>query len=235
MPVPSAVHGTAERALTLVQEWLAHEEFADSRLVVVTRGAVATSDEGDVRDLAGAAVWGLVRSAQNEHPDRLLLVDLDDQSASWDALSTALAAATDAGETQLALRDGSPYTPRLTRVSADERGEAPALDPDGTVLVTGATGTLGSLLARHLVREYGARHLLLTSRSGPNAPGATELHAELQALGASVTITACDTADRDALASLLDTVPDAHPLTAVFHTAGVLDDTTLTNLTPELY
>ncbi|MGM1064046.1 type I polyketide synthase [Saccharothrix sp. Mg75] len=104
---------------------------------------------------------------------------------------------------------------------------------DGTVLVTGGTGGLGGMLARHLVVEHGVRHLLLTSRSGPDAPGAAELAAELTGLGAEVTIAACDAADRAAVAALLDAVPAEHPLTGVVHSAGVLDDGLLDAMTPE--
>nr|WP_053745361.1 type I polyketide synthase [Streptomyces sp. NRRL WC-3618] len=107
------------------------------------------------------------------------------------------------------------------------------LDPDGTVLVTGGTGTLGSLAARHLVTRHHARHLLLVGRRGPDAPGAESLRAELTGLGAHVTLAACDTADPDALAALLATVPADHPLTAVVHAAGTVDPATVRELTPD--
>ncbi|MGI5390987.1 type I polyketide synthase [Streptomyces sp. CA-251251] len=108
-----------------------------------------------------------------------------------------------------------------------------ALDPEGTVLITGGTGTLGSLLARHLVEHRGVRHLVLTSRSGPAAPGARELAERLGALGAQVRVAACDTTDREALAGLLAGLPAEHPLTGVVHAAGVADDGVIEALTPE--
>ncbi|MGQ0840932.1 SDR family NAD(P)-dependent oxidoreductase [Actinokineospora sp.] len=99
-----------------------------------------------------------------------------------------------------------------------------ALDPDGTVLVTGGTGELGALVARHLVRGHGVRHLVLVSRSGMDAPGAAELGAELAADGAAVRVLARDVAQRADVAAALSEVDKAHPLTAVVHLAAVLDD-----------
>ncbi|MET9297335.1 SDR family NAD(P)-dependent oxidoreductase [Streptomyces sp. NPDC003077] len=109
----------------------------------------------------------------------------------------------------------------------------PALDPDGTVLITGGTGTLGGLLARHLVRRHGVRRLLLAGRRGPDAPGVRELTEELAGEGAEVTVAACDVGDREAVAELLASVPREHPLTAVVHAAGVLEDGTVPSMTPE--
>ncbi|MFG1918451.1 type I polyketide synthase, partial [Micromonospora sp. NPDC048898] len=106
-------------------------------------------------------------------------------------------------------------------------------DPDGTVLVTGGTGLLGAHVARHLVTEHGLRHLVLTSRRGPAAPGAADLARELTELGASVTVTACDVADRADLARVLAAVPAGRPLTGVVHAAGVSADATVASLTAE--
>ncbi|MGI5500430.1 SDR family NAD(P)-dependent oxidoreductase [Lentzea sp. CA-135723] len=107
------------------------------------------------------------------------------------------------------------------------------LNPEGTVLVTGGTGGLGALVARHLVTEHGVRHLVLTSRRGADAPGATDLAAELTGLGADVQLAACDVSDHAAVAALLKAIPAEHPLTGVVHAAGVLADGVLGSLTPE--
>ncbi|MFH8388036.1 SDR family NAD(P)-dependent oxidoreductase, partial [Kitasatospora sp. NPDC018058] len=224
----AAVHAAAGRALRLVQEWLSHECFDASTLVVTTRHAVAVAD-GESPDPAGAAVWGLLRSAQSEHPGRFVLADLDDHPDS----TAALAGAVTAGP-QAAVRRGAVSTPRLARLSARHDAPEPqAFRRGGTVLVTGGTGVLGALVARHLVTEHGVRHLLLTSRSGNAAPGAAELLDSLTAFGAEVTIAECDTADREALRRVLADVPSEHPLSAVVHTAGVADDGLVAALTQE--
>ncbi|MEU1260300.1 SDR family NAD(P)-dependent oxidoreductase, partial [Streptomyces chartreusis] len=238
-----AVHDTVTRTLTLLQDWLADERLDRSRLLLVTRGAVAP-DDGAVTDPAAAAVWGLVRSAQSENPGRFVLVDLDEAETS----ATALPAVLVAEEEQWAVRDGRPSVPRLAKVTAEPPAEStggvgdgsPAgtggiagWNPDGTVLITGGTGGLGGELARHLVTRHGIRHLLLASRGGDAAPGADALRAELTDAGASVTVAACDVSDADAVDALVAAVPAEHPLTAVVHTAGALDDGVLSSLTAE--
>ncbi|MFF8098099.1 SDR family NAD(P)-dependent oxidoreductase [Streptomyces sp. NPDC016675] len=214
---------------------------AAPRLVVLTRGAAGP--EGGAADLAGAAVWGLVRVAQTEQPGRFTLVDIDGTQASLRALPGLLA--TEAG--QLAVRDGRATVPRITPVAdpAPRTGGGTAtdgpggggpsvtLDPEGTVLITGGTGALAAETARHLVERHKVRHLLLVGRRGPDAPGVDRLVAELTGSGAEVAVRACDVTDRDALRRLLGELPDAHPLTCVVHTAGVLDDGVLSAQTAE--
>ncbi|MFH8978998.1 SDR family NAD(P)-dependent oxidoreductase, partial [Streptomyces sp. NPDC017890] len=234
--LPGRVRAAVSDGLALVQEWLADESLDASRLVLVTRQAVATRTGAPADDLLGAAVSGLVRSAQSENPGRFVLVDLDTDDRSHRLLPTALVT----GEPQLALHEGEIRVPRLHRATPVETpaadpanaADGPRFDPEGTVLVTGGTGTLGSLVTRHLVTRHGVRHLLIASRSGGAAPRAAALEAELRDAGAEVTITACDVTDRDALAELLAAVPAAHPLTAVVHTSGTVDDGIIPSLTP---
>ncbi|MFF9165255.1 SDR family NAD(P)-dependent oxidoreductase, partial [Streptomyces longwoodensis] len=267
--VAAAARHTAERVLDVAQDWLASERTESSRLVVVTRGAVAAGGESEQVDLALAPVWGLLRSAQAESPGRFVLVDVEAEGGSLTSgasvkagggspetaggsleagsgsvvaavgevpgpLGGAVAAVLATDEPQLAVRGGEVRVPRLRRATTAEAG-AEAATPwsaSGTVLVTGGTGTLGGLVARHLVAEHGVRHLLLTSRRGPDAPGVGALVADLRAAGAQVTVAACDVADRDDLARVLADVPHGHPLAGVVHAAGVLDDGVIGALTP---
>nr|WTC12093.1 SDR family NAD(P)-dependent oxidoreductase [Streptomyces anthocyanicus] len=235
---PTAAHAAARGALNLVQDWLADDRLATTRLVVATRGAVHAGGEQDAPDVGAATVWGLLRSAQAEAPDRIVLVDLDhaDEGTEPSVSSAPLSALVASGEPQAALRGGETLLPRLRRLPAKASDGSPAepvWDPEGTVVVTGGTGALGSLFARHLVARHGVRHLLLLSRRGEDAPGAGELMADLAALGARVTVRAVDVADREALAAALATVPDGHPLTGVVHAAGILDNGLVSAQTPE--
>ncbi len=107
------------------------------------------------------------------------------------------------------------------------------IEPSGTVLITGGTGGLGALLAEHLVAVRGIRHLLLCSRRGRSAKDAEELSERLSAMGADAQIVACDVSDRAQVESLLKGIDPDHPLTAVVHAAGVLDDGVLQSLTAE--
>ncbi len=208
----ASVRAVALTTLTLVQRWLASPQLDGATLVVLTRGD----------DLIAGTVWGLIRSVQAEVPGRIRLLDVD---ASPDAAVLTRA------EPQARLRAGRVLVPALTPVATPEPA-APSLDPEGTVLITGGTGGLGAVLARHLVATHGVRHLALVGRRGADAPGAAELAADLTAAGATASVHACDTANRTAVAELLDRIPAEHPLTGVVHAAGVLDNALVGELTP---
>ncbi|WP_280299799.1 type I polyketide synthase, partial [Nocardia neocaledoniensis] len=226
--VVATTHAEVARVLAVVQAWLSEDRFGASTLVVATRGAVAVAGE-ELTDLAGAAVWGLVRSAQSEDPGRIILVDTD-----GDLDGGAAAAIVAVGEPQVVLRDGVAHTARLTRPAPLETSStAESAFGTGTVLITGGTGDLGAVVARHVVAEHGVRSLLLVSRRGPGAEGVAALRAELAESGARVRVAACDVTDADAVAGLLADLPAESPLTGVIHAAGVLDDGVIGSLTAE--
>ncbi len=228
-PLAARAHSATGDVAQSLRSLLADDRLRSARLILLTSGAAAVREDAELTDPAAAAVGGLVRSAQSEHPGRCVLVDVDGHDASW----AALADATGSGEPQAAVRAGAVYVPRLAHARPSPSGDTTPLDPEGTVLITGGTAGLGALVARHLVVRHKVRHLLLVSRRGAQSPGAAALYAELTGLGAQVELAACDVADRDALARLLTAVPAEHRLTAVVHAAGVVHDGVIESLTPD--
>jgi polyene macrolide polyketide synthase len=204
--VVDSTHAAVSDALINVQEWIAGHR--GGRLWFVTRNAIATNGT-EAPDPVSAAVWGLVRVAQSEHPGSFGLLDLDDQRSSLAVLRQAV----NAGEPQIVLRAGEILAGRLARA---ERGDHTV--EYGKVLITGGTGGLGRIIARHLVTNHGVQDLVLAGRSG---------QADVSDLRANVTVAACDVSDRDELAALLD----AHNPATIIHAAGVLDDATIESLT----
>jgi acyl transferase domain-containing protein/thioesterase domain-containing protein/acyl carrier protein len=221
-------------ALHSVQQWLADTGDPAARLLVVTKMAVATGPDEAVGDLSAATARGLLRSAQTEHPGRIVLLDIDDGPG----VGQALLFAAGTSEPEVALRAGRFLVPRLTTTATRARTTSSAdvarhIDPTGTVLITGGTGAVGGVLAKHLVTAHGVRSLLLASRRGVDSPGSERLCEEIRSLGAEVTVANCDTADPRALADLINSLPADKPLRGVFHLAGVTDDSTITAMSDE--
>ncbi|MGW2621076.1 SDR family NAD(P)-dependent oxidoreductase [Streptomyces sp. NPDC001500] len=237
--LPAVTRERAGLVLDAARFWVSEEldaRLAPVPLAVTTTNAVGAAEGDGVAGLGSAPLWGLVRSIQSENPGRFVLLDVDGSVESGRALPAAVAS----DEAELALRGGRALAPRLTRLPAagvpdTVPGSGPdALDPAGTVLVTGATGGLGALVAARLAEVHGVRSFLLLSRRGPDAEGAAELVGRLRESGAEVTLVACDAADRAALAAALDRIPAGRPLTAVVHCAGTAENALLASLGPEL-
>ncbi|WP_327117879.1 type I polyketide synthase [Nocardia sp. NBC_01730] len=225
-----AIRTSIHTAWEMLRSWLSIERLADTRLVVTTRRAAGLP--GESVDLAAAAVAGLVRSAQSEHPGRIVLLDHD-----GDLRADLVGCVLESDQAQVAVRDSRMFVPRLSQggVPAEERSSSDTGGAfgNGTVLITGGTTGLGAVTARHVVAAHGVEHLLLVSRRGEEAEGVAELVAELARLGAETRVAACDVGDRAGLAAVLDSIGSEHPLTAVIHSAGVVDDATIETLTTE--
>ena len=213
----------------------ARTEFVPT-LVWITRNAVGAGANDSARGLGEAALWGLMRTARNEHPElRLHLIDLDENGAtSLDALVPTLVLGT---EPEYAVRRGQLFVPQMQRAEASvpkPAGQRPLVRQDGAVLITGGLGEIGQHVARWLARVHGIRDVVLTSRHGMKAPGAETLVAELSQLGAKATVVASNIADLDSVQGLMAMFDiDNRPLRGVVHAAGTLDDGVLSALTAE--
>ncbi|NGO73869.1 SDR family NAD(P)-dependent oxidoreductase, partial [Streptomyces boncukensis] len=226
-PLPGLPAVAAGLAATAAAVQALADAGGDGPLWCLTQHAVAVSPGDPAPSPVQAQTWGLGRVAALEHPR--LWGGLVDLPASPDHRTPARLAAllatgrTQEREDQVAIRASGTLARRL-RAAPPPRTDREPWRPEGTTLITGGTGELGSRVARYLA-GHGAPHLLLTSRSGPEAPGAAALARELTELGTTVTITACDVSDRTALQHLLETIPAQHPLTTVIHAAGTADTT----------
>ncbi|WP_430687906.1 type I polyketide synthase [Kutzneria viridogrisea] len=200
----------------------------EAPLWLITSGGVLTGRPGERISPAQALVWGMGRVIGLEHPQRWGgLIDLHEHAPEplWSALTGE--------EDQLALRGATVLARRLVHDPAANRTAVRNFAAQGTVLITGGTGAIGGHLARWLAGN-GAEHLVLTSRRGRDADGVSELEAELTALGARVTVAACDAADRDALSGLLKSLEaDGDPVRAVVHAAGVVTPAALADTTAQ--
>ncbi|UNI16131.1 putative PKS/NRPS-like protein biosynthetic cluster [Purpureocillium takamizusanense] len=238
------VRTLTELALAQLQD-AARTAFAPP-IVWITRQAVGTGvdDDGAVQGLAAAPLWGLMRTARSEHPNlRLRLIDLSERQANINGLASALALS---DEPECALRKGGlVFVPRMERrapsLSGVRRHHGPPTTTTGTrlpcregaVLITGGTGGIGQRVARWLVGTHGIRDLVLVSRRGAAAPGATSLANDLARLGARVSLVAGDVADHDGVKAIMSHFNQSRPLRGVIHAAGALDDSVLAALTPQ--
>ncbi|MFF3441529.1 type I polyketide synthase [Streptosporangium sp. NPDC002721] len=225
-----SLHCDPARILSLIQA----TDGVDAPLWIGTDGGEGVSRADAVRDPVQGAVAGLARVLGLEHPGRAGgVVDLPEtlDTRVLDRLVSVLAGAGE--EDQLAVRASGTFARRLTRAPRKRQAPAERWRARGTALITGGTGGLGAHVARMLARD-GVEHLLLTSRRGADAPGVPELVAELEGLGARVTVAACDVADRDALAALAgEAEAGGDPIRSVFHTAGVPHIQPLRDLGPD--
>ncbi|HEU5354489.1 MAG TPA: beta-ketoacyl synthase N-terminal-like domain-containing protein, partial [Actinocrinis sp.] len=256
------VHDHAANVLTLAQQWLDEPRLAQSRLIFATRGAVVIATDAaagpadpHAADLSWTAVSGLVQAAQVEHPGRFALIDLPSASAvSGIEHNPAVRAALESAAPRLALRGDGVYAPQLIRVNPTDPAATalaaaatdaqalsalstlPALDPDGTVLITGGSDWLGSLVARHLVTDHDVRHLMLLDSEFADEQNTETLRADLVAMGAAaVKFVACDTADSASIEDAVNSISTEHPLTAVIHAAGALEAEAVTALDAERF
>ncbi|MEV7981006.1 beta-ketoacyl synthase N-terminal-like domain-containing protein, partial [Streptomyces sp. NPDC086519] len=235
LPAPAGT--SVDDFLRTAEPWLTSADPAGPRLVVLTRGAVATHPGETVRDLGQAALWGLVRSLQAAHPGRVAVVDLDvADDVADDAATAALAATVASGEPQSAVRDGVVLLPRLERVTLDAATDTVA-QPDqafaraGTAVVTGADTRRGTAIARHLATAHGARSLLLITPPGQGA-GAAGLRAWLTRQGTEVRLAEADLDDRAKLKRALAKAPS--PLTLVVHAWDAVDEPSETRVAAEV-
>jgi myxalamid-type polyketide synthase MxaE and MxaD len=232
LPVSPASAAALEEALleqgAMLARLIALVTSRGGRLWLATRGAQPVG--GGAGSAPQAALWGLLRVLEVEHPDHLgAMIDLPAEVDPEEAAALLLGEIHGPdGEREIALRSGDRLALRLQKATLGARGRGrPA--PKGITLITGGLGDLGMATAARLV-ERGARRLALIGRRGVH-PGAEPAVEALRATGAEVITAAVDVGDERALRAFLGGLPGK--VAAVFHAAGVHRPSALVELSPE--
>ena len=193
----------------------------NSSFHVVAMDAVFAGDEEQTRDLM-AEIAGLVEKGR--------LTPLPFRSFPASRIDAAFR-----------LMAGGKHTGKVVVAFADafvlRKGEPPlpafAVKPDAAYLITGGLGGFGRVLSEWLV-ECGARHLVLTSRSGASTPEAVAFLEKLQSRGVETKVIKADIGSPKDVKRLFKEAGSASiPLKGVFHLAMVIDDAPLSALTSE--
>ncbi|WSG48015.1 acyltransferase domain-containing protein [Dactylosporangium sp. NBC_01737] len=219
LDVPDAVEAQLLHLLEHVQTFLNNPD-EHRHLIIHTTNAVATNPTEPI-NLTTAPIWGFIRTTQTEHPGRITLLDT----------TTTLPTNLTHLHPQTTIRNTTTYTPHLTPIPSSEPADNP-IDPNGTILITGATGTLAQLTAQHLITHHHAKHLHLTTRNPNPNPQLQDLYTLAAQHGTTITTTTCDTNNPTHITNLLTTIPPQHPLTTIIHTAGTTNDTPTHTMTP---
>ncbi|MBI4852598.1 MAG: SDR family NAD(P)-dependent oxidoreductase [Acidobacteria bacterium] len=223
--LPLQASTNTERVLAQAQDLLSKREFTKTELIWLTKGAIDTGFDQDL-ELSLAPIWGLIRSIRNEYPDWSIRL-IDNSSSNTALLQKAINVT---GEPEIALCNDLILVPRLKPVEQLPITSPNPINPTATVLITGGTGEIGSLVAIHLAKEHKVKNLILVSRKGLNDQEAINLKTELEDIGTSVNIFSCDIANKNQLSNVINSISKESPLKGVIHCAGVVSDDTTTNM-----
>ena len=214
------LRGATGSLLQSLQALLRLEETANAKVWAVTQGGQATGKSSSPANPAQSPAWGLAKVISLEHSENWGgIVDLDQATPQEQAALVREILAGDA-EDQLALHGGRRLVPRLTR-NHPGTGKALDLSDDASYLITGGLGGLGLSVAQWLI-DRGARHLVLSSRSGAATPEAQQAVKDLEDAGADVRVIKADVSDAKSVDSLFDEIESSgHELKGVIHAAGV--------------
>ena len=227
-------------SVLLLLQALARNMAVKSRLYAITTASQPAGRGEQVALPLHAALWGLGAVAANEHPDIWGgLIDLATDSPAAMAEMVWQEIGINDGEDRVAWRDGTRYAARLAAVPAgkllmpaDRAPGSKPYSPDATYLITGGLGVLGLRLASWLAAQ-GVGHLVLLGRRSPDEAASRQIEG-LRHSGVDVLVRPVDVTDGEALTAVFATINERMPpVRGVFHLAGILDDATLQQESPD--